>query len=102
MAIFATSRILIGRAPKNFQSCLRIGNTKMVVQGVVHNGVVVPNEPLTVPEGTQVSIEIAIPEIDEMDESFAPRQGGWLKGQVFIAPDFDELPDEIREAFGMN
>jgi len=46
----------------------------MVVQGVVHNGVVVPNEPLTVPEGTQVSIEIAIPEIDEMDESFAPRQ----------------------------
>ncbi len=74
----------------------------MVVQGVVHNGVVVPNEPLTVPEGTQVTIEIAIPEIDEMDESFAPRQGGWLKGQVIIAPDFDELPNEIREAFGMN
>lgn len=102
MAIFGTARILIGRAPKNFQSCLRIGNTKMVVQGVVHNGVVVPNEPLTVPEGTQVSIEIAIPEIDKMDESFGPRQGGWLKGQVFIAPDFDEFPDEIREAFGMN
>ena len=74
----------------------------MVVQGVVHNGVVVPNEPLTVPEGTQVTIEIAIPEIDEMDASLAPRQGGWLKGQVTIAPDFDEFPEEIREAFGMN
>ncbi len=74
----------------------------MVVQGVVQNGVVVPNELLTVPEGTQVSIKIAIPEIDEMDESLAPRQGGWLNGQVIIAPDFDELPNEIREAFGMN
>ena len=29
---------------------------KMVVHGVVHNGVIVPNEPLTLPEGTQVLI----------------------------------------------
>ena len=74
----------------------------MVVQGVVHNGIVVPNEPLTVPEGTQVTIEIAIPDIDQTDTFSAPRQGGWWKGQVTIAPDFDELPDEFREAFGMN
>ncbi len=102
MAIFGISRILIGCPPINFQGCLRIGNTKMVVQGVVHNGVVIPNEPLGVPEGTQVRIEITIPEIDAIDESIAPRQGGWLKGQVIIAPDFDELPNEIRESFGMN
>lgn len=74
----------------------------MGVQGVVHNGVVVPNEPLMVPEGTHVTIEIANAKTDKMDASFVPRQGGWLKGQVIIAPDFDELPDEIREAFGMN
>lgn len=74
----------------------------MVVHGVVQNGVVVPNEPLTVPEGTQVTIEIARPESGKTDSSSAPRQGGWWNGQVTIAPDFDELPDEIREAFGMN
>ena len=74
----------------------------MVVQGVVHNGVVVPNEPLTVPEGTIVKIEIASPDVGQVDASIAPRQGGWLRGQVNIAPNFDELPDEIREAFGMN
>ncbi len=74
----------------------------MVVQGVVHNGVVVPSEPLTVPEGTHVTIEIATSDLGQTDSSVAPRQGGWLKGQVSIAPDFDDLPDEIREAFGMN
>jgi hypothetical protein len=74
----------------------------MVVQGVVHNGVVVPNEPLQVPEGTQVTIEVASPSLQPLDSSKAPRQGGWWNGQVTIAPDFDELPEEIREAFGMN
>jgi hypothetical protein len=29
------------------------------------------------------------------------RQGGQWKGQVVIAPDFDLLPDDIQEAFGM-
>ena len=73
----------------------------MVVQGVVHNGIVIPNEPLAVPEGTQVTIAIESPSSDQTNASMPPRQGGWLKGQVTIAPDFDELPDEIREAFGM-
>lgn len=74
----------------------------MVVQGVVQNGVVVPNEPLTVPEGTHVTIEIATPNVMPPSSTTEPRQGGWWKGQVTIAPDFDELPDEIREAFGMD
>lgn len=30
-----------------------------------------------------------------------PRRPGALKGQIHIAPDFDELPDDIAEAFGM-
>jgi prevent-host-death family protein len=30
-----------------------------------------------------------------------PREPGALKGQIWIAPDFDELPDDIAEAFGM-
>jgi predicted DNA-binding antitoxin AbrB/MazE fold protein len=76
--------------------------SEMVVQGVVQNGVIVPNEPLTVPEGTHVTIEIATADVVQAVSSLAPRQGGWLKGRVTIAPDFDELPDEIREAFGMN
>jgi prevent-host-death family protein len=31
----------------------------------------------------------------------APRQPGALKGQIQIADDFDELPDDIAEAFGL-
>lgn len=32
----------------------------------------------------------------------APRQPGLWKGRVWMAPDFDEWPPEIREAFGMD
>ena len=31
----------------------------------------------------------------------APRRGGQWKGKVHIAPDFDELPDDIARALGM-
>jgi prevent-host-death family protein len=31
-----------------------------------------------------------------------PRQGGQWRGRVHIAPDFDELPPDIAEAFGLN
>jgi prevent-host-death family protein len=30
------------------------------------------------------------------------REGGQLKGQLWIAPDFDELPADIAEAFGIS
>ena len=30
------------------------------------------------------------------------RQGGQWHGRVRIAPDFDELPADMREAFGVN
>lgn len=29
------------------------------------------------------------------------RQGGQWKGQVTIAPDFDDLPDDLAESFGI-
>lgn len=31
-----------------------------------------------------------------------PRRPGALKGKIWIAPDFDELPPEIAEAFGVD
>jgi prevent-host-death family protein len=30
-----------------------------------------------------------------------PRQPGSMAGQIWIAPDFDTLPDDTAEAFGM-
>ena len=30
-----------------------------------------------------------------------PREGGQWRGQVHVAPDFDELPPNIGEAFGL-
>jgi len=32
----------------------------------------------------------------------APRRPGALAGQITIAPDFDKLPDDIAEAFGVH
>lgn len=31
-----------------------------------------------------------------------PRKGGQWRGRVRIAPDFDELPSDIEEAFGLD
>ena len=36
----------------------------------------------------------------ELDE--APRTPGVLRGQIRIADDFDDLPDDLRNAFGMD
>lgn len=38
---------------------------------------------------------------DEQTPAARKRQGGQWKGQVTIAPDFDDLPDDIAESFGM-
>ena len=41
----------------------------------------------------------------QQDERFTPprqrRKGGQWKGQVTIAPDFDDMPDDLAESFGM-
>jgi len=30
-----------------------------------------------------------------------PRKPGALRGRIVIAPDFDDLPDDLKQAFGM-
>ena len=34
--------------------------------------------------------------------SSAPRVPGSMAGQIWIAPDFDDLPSDIAESFGMS
>ncbi len=38
--------------------------------------------------------------VEQAKPSFASLRGKW-RGQVHIADDFDELPDDIAEAFGL-
>ncbi len=72
----------------------------MVFSGHIQDGAIVPDEPITLPEGSQVLIQLK--EEAEPATPLKPRQGGQCRGQIFIADDFDELPDDIAEAFGMN
>jgi len=38
----------------------------------------------------------------KFDRPSHPRKPGALKGQIEISDNFDDLPDELRAAFGMN
>lgn len=69
----------------------------MVLHGQVRNGVVVPDGPAQLPEGAAVRIELLPAE----SSSASRREGGAWRGRVTIGPDFDELPDDMAEAFGM-
>ncbi len=71
----------------------------MVQHGHVHNGVIVPEAPENLPEGATVRIEVI--EAGSVPPEAKPRIGGLWKGRVRIADDFDELPADIAEAFGM-
>lgn len=42
-----------------------------------------------------------VAKIIRYDPSEKPRKPGALKGKIKISEDFDELPDDIAEAFGM-
>lgn len=72
----------------------------MTVLGRVRNGVIVLDQPLQVPEGTVARVELLTSNQSGSMPS-PPRRGGQWKGRVVIAPDFDLLPDDIQEAFGM-
>ena len=72
----------------------------MTLMGRVRNGVVVFDQPVQVPDGTVARVDLLTPDQTAAVQS-QPRQGGQWKGQVVIAPDFDLLPDDIQEAFGM-
>ncbi len=68
----------------------------MIIHGRFLQGVVVPGEPIDLPEGTAVMIEV----IETAPRISKPRQGGMWKGRVSIAHDFDTLPSDVANAFG--
>lgn len=72
----------------------------MTVLGHVRNGAIVFDQPLHVPEGTVARVELLTSNQNGATPP-QPRQGGQWKGRVVVAPDFDLLPDDIQEAFGM-
>lgn len=72
----------------------------MVLYGHVRNGVVVLDTPHELPEGVPVKIELVAPAENPQPPEQNQRQGGQWQGQVVIASDFDELPDDLADAFG--
>lgn len=68
----------------------------MVIRGHFQNGVIVPDEPVSLPEGTTVRIEVV-----DIEAKKLKRLGGMWKGRVVIADDFDTLPHELADAFGV-
>ena len=73
----------------------------MSLEGHVRNGVVEFDAAGTLPEGTAVRIEV-ISEPSTHGKTIRPRrQGGQYAGEIWMAPDFDEWPVEMQEAWGM-
>ncbi len=54
-------------------------------------------------EETAISRALELLRDDEKDSALPTqkRQGGQWKGQVTIAPDFNDLPDDLAESFGI-
>lgn len=71
----------------------------MTIRGRVENGVVIPDKSGELPEGAAVQIEVITTPGPRPGKP--GRKGGQLKGQIEIADDFDDLPDDIADAFGM-
>lgn len=74
----------------------------MVVRGHIHNGVVVLDEPVALPEGCLVRVEVVGSPESAPPAAGPPRLGGQWKGQVVIGADFDELPADLADALGMS
>ena len=72
----------------------------MVVMGHVRNGMIVPDGSVELPEGAAVRIELVV-ETTGLATTKSERQGGWWRGQVAIADDFDILPVDMAEVLGM-
>jgi hypothetical protein len=70
---------------------------EMTVKGRVQNGIVILDEPDSLPEGAEVRVEV----VAAAEKPAAQRRGGMWKGQVRIADDFDDLPDDLAAAFGV-
>lgn len=74
----------------------------MVLMGHIRNGMIVADEPVQLPEGAPVRIELIADSPICAAPKTAPRQGGQHAGQIWMAPDFDEWPTDIQEALGMS
>ena len=74
----------------------------MEKSGQIQNGAIVPDQPLSLPEGTRVQFGVEPVEPVEADAADGnARIGGQLKNKIQIADDFDELPGDVAEPFGM-
>jgi hypothetical protein len=71
----------------------------MTLHGHIQNGVVVLDDGPLLPDGTPVCVEM----VDALQEHNrgAQRQGGQYAGQIWMAPDFDEWPEDLQESLGM-
>jgi hypothetical protein len=72
----------------------------MTLHGHIHNGVVVFDTAPPLAEGTLVRVEVLDSDHSNNDAQ-APRQGGQYAGRIWMAPDFDDWPDDLKEALGM-
>jgi hypothetical protein len=71
----------------------------MVLLGHVRNGMIVADDPVQLPEGVVVRIELLPDAANPPPQT--PRQGGQFAGQIWMAADFDEWPADIQETLGM-
>jgi hypothetical protein len=66
----------------------------MTLTGHVENGLVVFDQPVSFPNGTPVRVEV----VDERGARPARPAPGLGKGSIlFIAPDFDDTPEDFKE-----
>ena len=72
----------------------------MVLLGHVRNGMIVADNPVELPEGASVRIELMIDDAPQPAKP-VPRQGGRYAGQIWMAPDFDEWPADLQDSRGM-
>jgi len=62
---------------------------------------IVADDPVALPEGASVRIEVVVDNSIPQQPQPAPRQGGQYAGQIWMAPDFDELPADLQESLGV-
>ncbi len=66
----------------------------MTLTGHVENGTVVLDQPVSLPNGTPVRVEV----VDDRAARPARPAPGLGKGSIlYIAPDFDDTPEEFKE-----
>ena len=69
----------------------------MIMAGHIQHGIVVLDPPNLLPEGAFVRVEIVASPSSPSAKSEPPkRRGGQYAGQIWMAADFDEWPDDLQ------